>query len=185
MACTPRHWSSWAGTLGAIGGYVFQALALAHGSLLLVQPLLVSSLLLVLPLGARFSNQHVRARDWVWALPPTTTADGPTTSRSRPSPPGCRPPPWMARCRTTMPTAAQNAASSADPIARACDANHSTVGPLPGLPAISNPNTRSDSPAAPTTRRRDRTRRCSTTPGRGAAGRGSPARRRAPRAAAS
>jgi drug/metabolite transporter (DMT)-like permease len=58
----------WAGTLGAIGGYVFQALALAHGSLLLVQPLLVSSLLFVLPLGARFSNQHVRARDWLWAL---------------------------------------------------------------------------------------------------------------------
>jgi drug/metabolite transporter (DMT)-like permease len=58
----------WFGTLGAIGGYVFQALALAHGSLLLVQPLLVSSLLFVLPLGARFSNQHVRARDWVWAL---------------------------------------------------------------------------------------------------------------------
>jgi drug/metabolite transporter (DMT)-like permease len=58
----------WAGSLGAIGGYVFQALALAHGSLLLVQPLLVSSLLFVLPLGARFSNQHVRARDWGWAL---------------------------------------------------------------------------------------------------------------------
>ena len=51
----------WLGALGAIGGYVFQALALAHGSLLLVQPLLVSSLLFVLPLGARFSNQHVRA----------------------------------------------------------------------------------------------------------------------------
>jgi drug/metabolite transporter (DMT)-like permease len=63
-----RQASWWAGTLGAIGGYVFQALALAHGSLLLVQPLLVSSLLFVLPLGARFSNQHVRARDWGWAL---------------------------------------------------------------------------------------------------------------------
>jgi drug/metabolite transporter (DMT)-like permease len=33
-----------------------------------VQPLLVSSLLFVLPLGARFSNQHVRGRDWYWAL---------------------------------------------------------------------------------------------------------------------
>jgi drug/metabolite transporter (DMT)-like permease len=63
-----RQPSWWAGTAGAIGGYVFQALALAHGSLLLVQPLLVSSLLFVLPLGARFSNQHVRARDWGWAL---------------------------------------------------------------------------------------------------------------------
>jgi drug/metabolite transporter (DMT)-like permease len=63
-----RQPSWWVGTLGAIGGYVFQALALAHGSLLLVQPLLVSSLLFVLPLGARFSNQHVKGRDWVWAL---------------------------------------------------------------------------------------------------------------------
>jgi drug/metabolite transporter (DMT)-like permease len=63
-----RQPSWWLGTVGAIGGYVFQALALAHGSLLLVQPLLVSSLLFVLPLGARFSNQHVRARDWCWAV---------------------------------------------------------------------------------------------------------------------
>lgn len=63
-----RQPSWWAGTLGAVGGYVFQALALAHGSLLLVQPLLVTSLLFVLPLGARFSNQHVRGRDWCWAM---------------------------------------------------------------------------------------------------------------------
>jgi drug/metabolite transporter (DMT)-like permease len=58
----------WAGTLVAIGGYLFQALALAHGSLLLVQPLLVSALLFVLPLGARFSKQHVSGADWCWAL---------------------------------------------------------------------------------------------------------------------
>lgn len=63
-----RQPSWWAGTVGAVGGYVFQALALAHGSLLLVQPLLVSSLLFVLPLGAKISNQHVRTRDWCWAL---------------------------------------------------------------------------------------------------------------------
>ena len=58
----------WAGTLGAVCGYVFQAIALAHGSLLLVQPLLVSALLFVLPLGARFSKQHVSRADWCWAL---------------------------------------------------------------------------------------------------------------------
>jgi len=58
----------WAGTLVAVGGYAFQAIALAHGSLLLVQPLLVSALLFVLPLGARFSKQHVTAADWCWAL---------------------------------------------------------------------------------------------------------------------
>ncbi len=43
----------WAGILAAVGGYAFQALALAHGSLLLVQPLLVSSLLFALPMSAR------------------------------------------------------------------------------------------------------------------------------------
>jgi drug/metabolite transporter (DMT)-like permease len=58
----------WAGTAGAIAGYVFQALALAHGSLLLVQPLLVSSLLFVLPLSARLCNHHVSVSDWCWAL---------------------------------------------------------------------------------------------------------------------
>jgi drug/metabolite transporter (DMT)-like permease len=58
----------WAGTLVAVGGYALQAIALAHGSLLLVQPLLVSALLFVLPLGARFSKQHVSAADWCWAL---------------------------------------------------------------------------------------------------------------------
>ncbi len=63
-----RQPSWWAGTLAAVAGYVFQAVALAHGSLLLVQPLLVSSLLFVLPLGARFANQRVTALDWWWAL---------------------------------------------------------------------------------------------------------------------
>jgi drug/metabolite transporter (DMT)-like permease len=58
----------WAGTLAAIAGYVFQALALAHGSLLLVQPLLVSSLLFALPLSARISRQHISLADWGWAL---------------------------------------------------------------------------------------------------------------------
>jgi hypothetical protein len=48
----------WAGTLASVAGYVFQALALVHGSLLLVQPLLVSSLLFALPLSARLSPTH-------------------------------------------------------------------------------------------------------------------------------
>jgi drug/metabolite transporter (DMT)-like permease len=58
----------WAGTLVAVGGYACQAFALAHGSLLLVQPLLVSALLFVLPLAAKFSKHHVTAADWCWAL---------------------------------------------------------------------------------------------------------------------
>ena len=62
-----REPSWWAGTLCAVGGYVFQALALAHGSLLLVQPLLVSSLLFALPLNARVRRQHVSWAEWGWA----------------------------------------------------------------------------------------------------------------------
>ncbi len=57
----------WAGMIAAIAGYVFQALALANGSLLLVQPLLVSSLLFALPLSAKLSRQRVRWADWGWA----------------------------------------------------------------------------------------------------------------------
>ncbi len=57
----------WAGTLAAAAGYVFQALALAHGSLLLVQPLLVSSLLFALPLSARLRHQRIGRADWCWA----------------------------------------------------------------------------------------------------------------------
>jgi len=57
----------WAGTAAAIAGYLFQAVALAHGSLLLVQPLLVSSLLFALPLSARFCHQRVSSAEWGWA----------------------------------------------------------------------------------------------------------------------
>jgi drug/metabolite transporter (DMT)-like permease len=58
----------WAGTLAAVAGYVFQALALAHGSLLLVQPLLVSSLLFALPLSARLCHQRLSWAEWAWAV---------------------------------------------------------------------------------------------------------------------
>jgi drug/metabolite transporter (DMT)-like permease len=58
----------WAGTLSAVAGFAFQALALAHGSLLLVQPLLVSSLLFALPLSARLCHQHISRLDWGWAI---------------------------------------------------------------------------------------------------------------------
>lgn len=58
----------WAGILAAIAGYVFQALALANGSLLLVQPLLVSSLLFALPLSARLCHQRITGAEWAWAI---------------------------------------------------------------------------------------------------------------------
>lgn len=58
----------WAGTAAAVAGYVFQALALANGSLLLVQPILVSALLFALPLSARLAHRRVTRGEWVWAL---------------------------------------------------------------------------------------------------------------------
>ena len=58
----------WAGLLAAVAGFVFQALALANGSLMLVQPLLVSSLLFALPLSARLCHQRITRAEWGWAI---------------------------------------------------------------------------------------------------------------------
>lgn len=57
----------WAGTAAAVLGFVFQALALVKGSLIVVQPLLVSALLLTLPLSARLAGRRVTRREWLWA----------------------------------------------------------------------------------------------------------------------
>jgi drug/metabolite transporter (DMT)-like permease len=57
----------WAGTGAAVAGYVFQALALVKGSLIVVQPLLVSALLFALPLSARLAGRRVTRREWLWA----------------------------------------------------------------------------------------------------------------------
>jgi drug/metabolite transporter (DMT)-like permease len=65
LVCQPLWW---AGTAAAVGGFVFQALALGRGSLLLVQPVLVSSLLFALPLSARLVHRRVTGREWTWAL---------------------------------------------------------------------------------------------------------------------
>jgi drug/metabolite transporter (DMT)-like permease len=48
-------------------GFVFQFVALGHGSLVLVQPLLVSGLLFALPLGAWLSGTVMKRRDWCGA----------------------------------------------------------------------------------------------------------------------
>ena len=61
-----RLW--WGGTAVAASGYGFQALALTWGSLILVQPLLVSALLFALPMSARVAHRRVTAHDWAWAL---------------------------------------------------------------------------------------------------------------------
>jgi drug/metabolite transporter (DMT)-like permease len=57
----------WAGTGSAVLGFVFQALALVKGSLILVQPILVSALLFTLPLSARLSGRRVTRGEWLWA----------------------------------------------------------------------------------------------------------------------
>lgn len=61
-----RLW--WIGTGVAVAGFAFQALALTKGSLLVVQPLLVSSLLFALPLSARLADRKVTTAEWLWAL---------------------------------------------------------------------------------------------------------------------
>lgn len=58
----------WGGTASAVAGFVFQALALANGSLLLVQPILVSALLFALPLSARLAHRRVTGAEWGWAV---------------------------------------------------------------------------------------------------------------------
>lgn len=57
----------WAGTAAAVLGYAFQALALVKGSLILVQPLLVSALLFALPMSARLAGRRVTRSEWLWA----------------------------------------------------------------------------------------------------------------------
>lgn len=58
----------WAGLIGDGGGYVMQALALALGSVLVVQPLIVSSLLFALPLSAKFSGIRITRTAWTFAV---------------------------------------------------------------------------------------------------------------------
>ncbi len=58
----------WAGTAVALSGYAFQAFALSKGSLLLVQPVLVSSLLFALPISAHLAHRRVTRSEWTWAV---------------------------------------------------------------------------------------------------------------------
>lgn len=58
----------WAGTVTDNLGYLVQAAALAVGSLLLVQPLLVTMLLFALPLGARYAGRRITRAALGWAV---------------------------------------------------------------------------------------------------------------------
>ena len=57
----------WAGALGDTGGFLAQGAALGLGSLLLIQPLLVTALLFALPLGAAWAGRRLSRSDWLWA----------------------------------------------------------------------------------------------------------------------
>jgi drug/metabolite transporter (DMT)-like permease len=56
-----------AGLACDVAAFVLQFWALDHGSLVLVQPLLVSGLLFALPLGAVLSKERMRRSDWIGA----------------------------------------------------------------------------------------------------------------------
>ncbi|MCQ4118472.1 DMT family transporter [Rhodococcus tibetensis] len=58
----------WAGVAGDGGGYIMQAVALALGSVLVVQPLLVTALLFALPLSAKFSGYRLNRTTWGLAV---------------------------------------------------------------------------------------------------------------------
>ncbi|HZJ27381.1 MAG TPA: DMT family transporter [Acidimicrobiia bacterium] len=60
----PRWWAGW---VGDTGGYIAQAGALALGSLLIVQPLMVTSLLFALPMSARWNRRRIAASELWWA----------------------------------------------------------------------------------------------------------------------
>lgn len=82
----------WLLGIGAdIAGFAVQAAALAVGSLLLVQPLLVTTLLFALPLAAWTQRRRLTLREWFWAAILTASlivfivVGEPTTGISSPS----------------------------------------------------------------------------------------------------
>ena len=58
----------WLGSGLAIAGYVFQIAALAFGTLLLVQPLLVMKLMLTLPLAAKVNGRRISRSEMIWSV---------------------------------------------------------------------------------------------------------------------
>ncbi|MGW6421880.1 DMT family transporter [Nocardia sp. NPDC055053] len=61
-----KRW--WAAIVGDVGGYGMQVLALSLGAVLIVQPILVSSLVFALPLSARLNHQRITGRAAATAL---------------------------------------------------------------------------------------------------------------------
>lgn len=61
------NWSWLGGTASSLVGFALQAGALNFGSLLLVQPITVLSLMFTLPLASRFSDRPASRWEWFWA----------------------------------------------------------------------------------------------------------------------
>lgn len=57
----------WGGVLCALTGYGLQIVALGFGTLLVVQPILVLSLMFTLPLSARFDGRRISTSEMFWA----------------------------------------------------------------------------------------------------------------------
>jgi drug/metabolite transporter (DMT)-like permease len=55
------------GTLALLAGYAFQAAALDRGRLVIIQPLLVTTVVFALPLGYLLTRQHVGRREVIGA----------------------------------------------------------------------------------------------------------------------
>ncbi|WP_067698307.1 DMT family transporter [Nocardia jejuensis] len=67
MASLIRSPRWWAGLFGDLGGFGFQVAALALGSVLVVQPILVTALVFALPLAAHYSGLRVTPVMWGYA----------------------------------------------------------------------------------------------------------------------
>jgi drug/metabolite transporter (DMT)-like permease len=63
-----RNVQWWLGSLAAMGSFVFQALALTMGSVVLVQSLQATALLFALPIDARLTHHRCTARELMWAV---------------------------------------------------------------------------------------------------------------------
>ncbi|MDR0365698.1 MAG: DMT family transporter [Bifidobacteriaceae bacterium] len=58
----------WAGAVGDVAGFALQAVALGFGSVVLVQPVLVTAMVFALPLAAWWNGRRIRRSDLAWAV---------------------------------------------------------------------------------------------------------------------
>lgn len=57
----------WVGVFSALFGYFLQVVALSFGTLLIVQPILVLSLMFTLPLSAKYDGRRISVSETLWA----------------------------------------------------------------------------------------------------------------------